>query len=92
VPIKAMRVAADVPVAERTALEVLKTDTPAFRELIEARRNRREEWFKHSRSARSSCATCRSRCGPRPRRASRNQPPTFSLKAEYRLTDIQPGG
>ena len=48
VPIRAMRVAADVPVAERMALEVLRTDTPAFRQLIEARRNRREEWFKHS--------------------------------------------
>jgi len=46
--VQQMRVAADVPVAERTALEVLRTDTPAFRQLIEARRNRREEWFKHS--------------------------------------------
>ena len=48
VPIKAIRVAADVPAAERTALEVLRTDTPAFGRLIEARRNRREQWFKNS--------------------------------------------
>jgi len=48
VPIRAMRVAADVPAAERLALEVLRTDTDAFRSLIEARRNRREEWFKYS--------------------------------------------
>jgi peptidylprolyl isomerase len=48
VPIKAMRVAADVPAAERTALEVLRTDGDAFRSLIEARRNRREEWFKNA--------------------------------------------
>lgn len=47
VPIRSMRVAADVPAAERVALQVLRTDTEAFRSLIEARRNRREEWFKH---------------------------------------------
>ncbi len=45
VPIKSLRVAADVPESERTALEILRTDTPAFRAVIEARRNRREEWF-----------------------------------------------
>ena len=47
VPIKALRVAADVPVSERAALEVMRTDTPAFRQVIEARRNRTEEWFHH---------------------------------------------
>lgn len=45
VPIKSVRVAADVPSTERTELEVLRTDTPTFAALIEARRNRREEWF-----------------------------------------------
>jgi peptidylprolyl isomerase len=45
VPIKAIRVAADVPTAERSALEMMRTDTPAFQELIESRRNRPEEWF-----------------------------------------------
>jgi len=45
VPIKSVRVAADVPVAERSNLEILRTDTPRFQELIESRRNRREEWF-----------------------------------------------
>lgn len=44
-PIKTVRVAADVPAAERSALEVLRTDTPLFQELIESRRNRPEEWF-----------------------------------------------
>jgi len=44
-PIKSMRVAADVPESERTHLEVLRTDTKLFQQLIEARRNRREEWF-----------------------------------------------
>lgn len=45
VPIKSVRVAADVAPAERTTLEVLRTDTALFRDLIESRRNRREEWF-----------------------------------------------
>ena len=45
VPIKAIRLAADVPPVERTDLEIMRTDTQAFRNLIEARRNRREEWF-----------------------------------------------
>jgi peptidylprolyl isomerase len=44
-PIRAMRVAADVPVAERSPLEVLRTDTGTFEKLVESRRNRREEWF-----------------------------------------------
>ena len=46
VPIKAVRVAADVPLAERTDLQVLRTDTALFKDLIESRRNRREDWFK----------------------------------------------
>ena len=35
-PIRAVRVAADVPEAERTPLEVLRTDTPTFAALVEA--------------------------------------------------------
>ena len=46
VPIQAVRLATDVPPAERLALEVMRTDTPAFAALIEARRNRPEEFFK----------------------------------------------
>ena len=45
VPILAMRVAADVPASEQTVLELLKTDTATFRQVIESRRNRREPWF-----------------------------------------------
>jgi cyclophilin family peptidyl-prolyl cis-trans isomerase len=45
-PIKSIRIAADVPVAERSNLEVIRTDTPAFTALIESRRNRPEEFFK----------------------------------------------
>jgi peptidylprolyl isomerase len=44
-PIKSIRVAADVPAEERTEIEVLRTDTYFFKELVESRRNRREEWF-----------------------------------------------
>jgi peptidylprolyl isomerase len=46
VPIRSMRVAADIPEAQRSQLEVLRTDTPTFAAYVEARRNRHEEWFK----------------------------------------------
>jgi peptidylprolyl isomerase len=45
IPIRSLRVAADVPPQERSELEVLRTDTETFRRLIEARRARSEEWF-----------------------------------------------
>ncbi len=44
--IESMRVAADVPARERSRLEVMRTDTRAFAELVEARRNRRDAWYK----------------------------------------------
>jgi peptidylprolyl isomerase len=47
VPIRTARVAADLPEAERSPLEVLRTDTPTFSALIEARRTRTDEWFKY---------------------------------------------
>ena len=46
IPIRSVRVAADVPEGERTPLEVLRTDTATFAAYLEARRNRHEEWFK----------------------------------------------
>jgi peptidylprolyl isomerase len=45
-PIRSLRLAADVPEAERTPLEVLRTDTATFASYVEARRNRHEPWFK----------------------------------------------
>ena len=45
VPIKSIRVAADVVPGDRSALEVMRTDAPIFQQLIESRRNRREAWF-----------------------------------------------
>jgi peptidylprolyl isomerase len=47
VPIRAIRLAADLPAAERSAIEILRTDTETFRRLIETRRNRRDEWYLH---------------------------------------------
>ena len=44
--IKAIRLASDVPENDRVPLELLRTDTPAFTQLVEARRNRRDEWYK----------------------------------------------
>jgi peptidylprolyl isomerase len=46
IAIRAARVAADVPAAERTSLEALRTDSATFRAWIDSRAHRREEWFK----------------------------------------------
>ncbi|HEY2344276.1 MAG TPA: peptidylprolyl isomerase [Xanthomonadaceae bacterium] len=45
VPIKAIRLASAVPEAERTPLQVLRTDTPTWDAAVEARRNRRDDWY-----------------------------------------------
>lgn len=47
VPLRSIRVAADVPEAERTPLEIFRTDTAAFGALVESRRTRTDEWFKY---------------------------------------------
>lgn len=44
-PIRAIRLASQVPEAQRTAIEVFRTDTPAFEKLVESRRNRRDGWY-----------------------------------------------
>jgi peptidylprolyl isomerase len=46
VPIRAVRIAADIAEAERTPLEVLRTNTQTFLALVESRRNRTDTWFK----------------------------------------------
>ena len=43
--ISSVRIAADVPVAERTGLEVLRSDSATFAAVVEARRNRRDDWY-----------------------------------------------
>lgn len=45
VPLKSVRLAIELPEAQRTRIEVLRTDTPLFTEFVESRRNRREEWY-----------------------------------------------
>lgn len=45
VPIVAVRVAADVAAAQRTELELLRTDTSTWSAYVEARRTRHESWF-----------------------------------------------
>jgi peptidylprolyl isomerase len=45
VPIRSMRFATELPPAERTDLEVLRTDTPTFAALVETRRNRLDAFF-----------------------------------------------
>jgi peptidylprolyl isomerase len=64
VPVRSVRVAADVPEAERTPLEIFRTDTPAFAALVESRRTRTDEWFKYKVGRVEVCN------GPVPVRAS----------------------
>lgn len=45
VPIATARLAADTPPAERTAIEMLRTDSASFAAVIRARRERHEAWF-----------------------------------------------
>jgi peptidylprolyl isomerase len=45
IPIRSIRLASDLPASERTAIEVLRTDTPLFARYVESRRNRRDKWY-----------------------------------------------
>jgi peptidylprolyl isomerase len=45
IPIRTIRVAADIPVAERTEVEVMKVDSPTFKRYLEARRSPPDAWF-----------------------------------------------
>ncbi len=55
VPIASIRLGSELPASERANLEVLRTDTETFRDLIDARRWRREEWFLDPVGAVSLC-------------------------------------
>jgi peptidylprolyl isomerase len=46
VPIKSLRLAADVPAAERSNYEVMRTDSATFQKVVEAQRNRGGPWTK----------------------------------------------
>lgn len=45
VAIRAVRLAADVPAAERESLEIMRTDSSSFAALVESRRNRRDAFY-----------------------------------------------
>jgi peptidylprolyl isomerase len=45
-PIRSIRLASEVPEAQRTRLQVLRTDTQTFRDATEARRNRVDDFYK----------------------------------------------
>lgn len=45
VPIRSVRLGRELPPEERAHLEVMRTDSDAFRSWIQARRTRTEEWF-----------------------------------------------
>jgi peptidylprolyl isomerase len=46
VPITSVKLASQVPEAERTKLELLRTDSKTFTTVVESRRNRKDEWYK----------------------------------------------
>lgn len=46
VPLRSMRIASEIPEAQRTPLEQLRTDTATWTAYVEALRNRHEPWFK----------------------------------------------
>lgn len=47
-PILSMQVAADLPADERVPLQVLRSDSRSFARLLDARRNRRDDWMRFS--------------------------------------------
>jgi peptidylprolyl isomerase len=56
VPIKTVRLMADVPEADRVPLELLRTDSETFRALIDSRRYRKDDWYKVPAGAIDVCA------------------------------------
>lgn len=48
VPIISVRLASDLPMAERPKFEALRTDSATFRALLHERRARPDPWYKHS--------------------------------------------
>ena len=55
VPIKTLRLASQIPEQERLSLEVLRTDTSLFKQMIQARRNRKEDWFHYQAGKIDAC-------------------------------------
>lgn len=53
--IKSIRLASELPASERIALRALRTDSKEFARRVEARRNRRDEWYKAQANAIDVC-------------------------------------
>lgn len=45
--LRSVRLASTLPAAERTPLQVLRTDTPVFDAIVASRRNRSDDWYHH---------------------------------------------
>jgi peptidylprolyl isomerase len=56
VRIERVRRLADLPADQRPSVRVFRTDTPAWAELVESRRNRRDAWFVHRAGAIDVCS------------------------------------
>ncbi|MFM2043863.1 MAG: hypothetical protein RLY86_2439 [Pseudomonadota bacterium] len=56
-PILSVQVAADLTEAERPRLQVMRTDTAVWAEYVEARRNRRDDWFFEPQNGSDVCNT-----------------------------------
>lgn len=54
-PITSIKLGSDLDEAERINLEYLRTDTALFNDYIEARKNRREEWFHYAANHVDAC-------------------------------------
>ena len=53
--IKSIRLASEMPLGQRVKLEYLKPGTPSFAAYVEARRNRRNDWFVRPAGAIDAC-------------------------------------
>ncbi len=56
VPILSVRLASELPPAQRADIQVLRTDSPTFAALVEARRNRRDAFYKNPAGKVSLCS------------------------------------
>ncbi len=53
--IESIQIAADIPVAQRTAIEVMDSNTESFKALLKARKNRTGEWFVYQADYMDAC-------------------------------------
>ena len=57
VPIRQVRLEADVPAAERIDLEVLRTESATFAQVVQGRRFRKDDWYKEPAGRVDVCLT-----------------------------------